>query len=476
MRGESEFVQRPRFLAISEFGPQSLIYHEGARYRINQVLMTAGDVDDADGGLVTTQIKRCEACGYLHPIPVAPGPDVCVRCGAELPIAMPNLFRLQNVSTQRRDRITSDEEERQRRGYEIISGVQFAARSGRLSVDEATVMHDGSPLLKLAYGDTATIWRINLGWRRRKIREQYGFVLDVERGYWERADDADPDLDPEDPMSNRKQRVIPYVEDTRNALLVEPAYPLDTETMASLEAALKAAMQVEFQLEEDELATEPLPSLDDRRVLLFFESAEGGAGVLRRLVDEPELWPRIAAEALRRCHVDPETMEQLPSPSQVAGNGEQCEAACYDCLLSYRNQIDHQLLDRRLVEPVFADLLKSTLDVGGATSAETLVAAVDSVLEQEFVEFLQRRGLRLPDRSQVYFEQAGAKPDFVYDDACAVVFVDGPYHDFSDRQELDREVDAAFRDLGYKPIRFRHQDDWAQLVDTHRSVFGEGTP
>ena len=27
-----EFVQRPRFLAITEFGPRSIIYHEGARY------------------------------------------------------------------------------------------------------------------------------------------------------------------------------------------------------------------------------------------------------------------------------------------------------------------------------------------------------------------------------------------------------------------------------------------------------------
>ena len=30
-RGRDEFVSRPRFLAISEFGPRALIYHEGAR-------------------------------------------------------------------------------------------------------------------------------------------------------------------------------------------------------------------------------------------------------------------------------------------------------------------------------------------------------------------------------------------------------------------------------------------------------------
>ena len=50
-----------------------------------------------------------------------------------------NLFRLQNVNTKRRDLITSDEEERQRRGYDIISGVRFAERVDRLSTDEAVV-------------------------------------------------------------------------------------------------------------------------------------------------------------------------------------------------------------------------------------------------------------------------------------------------------------------------------------------------
>ena len=39
---------------------------------------------------------------------------------------MRQLFRLQNVATNRRDRINSDEEERQRKGYELQSVVRFA--------------------------------------------------------------------------------------------------------------------------------------------------------------------------------------------------------------------------------------------------------------------------------------------------------------------------------------------------------------
>src|SRR5262249_22566681 len=32
-RKDGDYVQRPRFLAIKEFGPRALIYHEGARVR-----------------------------------------------------------------------------------------------------------------------------------------------------------------------------------------------------------------------------------------------------------------------------------------------------------------------------------------------------------------------------------------------------------------------------------------------------------
>jgi hypothetical protein len=44
-QGRDEFVSRPRFLAISEFGPRALIYHEGARYRVYKVNLDFGSDD-----------------------------------------------------------------------------------------------------------------------------------------------------------------------------------------------------------------------------------------------------------------------------------------------------------------------------------------------------------------------------------------------------------------------------------------------
>ena len=471
---QPEYLQRPRFLAISEFGPQTYIYHEGARYRINRVIFSseieADTSQGADGpSLVTQRAKRCGHCGYMHRIDSPPGPDVCSYCSTELGATWTNLLRMRNVSTVRHDRITSDEEERRRLGYEVMSAVRFADREGRPSAARADVITrsttpdtEALPLLHLSYGDAATIWRVNLGWRNRRAREQRGFVLDVERGYWGKREYSE---DPDDPMSPRTQRVIPYVTDTRNALLIQPDGAPDVEEMASLEAALKAAMEVVFQLESSELATEPLPSRDDRRLLLFYESAEGGAGVLRRLIDEPTTWRRIARKALRRCHIDPETGAPLR-----ADRAAPCEAACYDCLLTYRNQLDHGLLDRARVIPILTQLLDAEI----SRSQDTDRLRVDSTLEAAFLARLEERGYRPPDRSQVYFRDAGTRPDFVYDDACAVVYIDGPHHDYPERSARDRDADRAMFDFGYRVIRFGHRDDWDRIIRDHRSVFGPG--
>jgi ATP-dependent helicase YprA (DUF1998 family) len=472
---DGEYVSRPRFLAISEFGPRSVVYHEGARYEISKVILPPRE--PAEGiGLLTTEAKRCDVCGYVHPSTPEAQPDVCERCGHSLPPPIRRLFRMQNVSTRRRDRINSDEEERQREGYELWTGVRFATRRGRLSMRTAEARRDNELIATLAYGDTAQLWRVNVGRRRRQNPNQLGYVLDIERGYWGKDDDEQtPDDAPPEEGSTRTERVIPYVEDDRNALIIEPTNELDRAHMASLQAALKHAIQTEFQLEDDELVAEPLPDVDRRRTLLFFESAEGGAGVLRRLVDEPHALGRVARTAITILHVDPDTGATIPTPPP----GEQCEAACYRCLLSYRNQPDHQLLDRSLVLPVLNEWRHATVTAatGDRTPQEELDAlawAADSGLARELLDYLDEHGHRLPSRSDVLIPEAGTRPDFLYDDASVAVYVDGSPHDYPDRQARDAEKAARLRDLGWTVIRFGHRDDWAQIVDTYRWVFGEG--
>jgi very-short-patch-repair endonuclease len=469
-KGDDEFLQRPRFLAISEFGPRAIVYHEGSRYIIDKAILPVRE----EGDLAPTRAKICSACGYLHVARHGDGPDLCEACGTALGAPRANLFRLQNVSTKRRDRITSDEEERQRFGYELITAVRFdgdGAQAGRQVAMVEGV--DGTSLGRLTYGHTATIWRVNLGWARRKNKDREGFVLDTERGYWAKNQDdpIDAEVD-QDPMSNRKRQVIPFVEDRRNCLLLEVEEPLTPEFAVSLQAALKRAIQVEFQLEDNELAVESLPHDKQPRQILLYEAAEGGAGALRQLLQEGAL-AGVAARALELCHFDSDTgedrgPEKLPEP---------CEAACYDCLMSYQNQRYHSLLDRQLVRDVLLRLRTATVVASpvGTSRAEHLAGLLkltDSTLEEKWLRLLEERNLNLPARAQVLIEECGTRPDFLYQAEQVVVYVDGPVHDFPERQARDAAQTAAMEDAGYTVIRFGHGDDWEEIVARYPYVFG----
>lgn len=471
-----EFISRPRFLAISEFGPGALIYHEGARYQVTRVMMPIEEGASAD--LPTSKLIVCSACGYLHPVLQEPGPSNCEQCkqAFDAKDIWSHMFRQQNVITRRRERINCDEEERLRLGYEIKTGVRFAERDGRPLFRTARLLIDGSHFADLQYGDAAELWRINLGWSRRENKDDRGFWLDVDQRRWsKKAMDPDEDEEGNGQPSARVQKVIPYVKDRRNSLVIVFASELGDRVMASLEAVLKRAIQMEFQLEDTELASEALPTRQNRRNLLLYEAAEGGAGVLRQLVEVPTAWPRVTRMALSLCHFDPDTGEDLGKAEHAK---EQCQAACYDCLLSYFNQPDHELLDRHCVKDLLLQILGGTVEpspveVPRHTHLAQLTCQCDSGLERKFLEYLDRQMLRLPERAQHYYEQFGTRPDFSYTgENPAFVYVDGPPHDYPDRQMRDDAQTHRLTAEGITVIRFHHAEDWDSVVGRYPSVFG----
>ncbi|HVT87943.1 MAG TPA: DEAD/DEAH box helicase [Tepidisphaeraceae bacterium] len=476
-RSKDEFLSRPRFLAISEFGPRAIVYHEGSRYLINKVILPPRDPGQAEQ-VPTQRAKLCDGCGYLNPVNQAGGPDLCEHCSETLPPPIQQLFRLENVSTRRRDKINSDEEERMRMGFEIKSAVRFAERDGRVTSIAATASIDDQPVAKLTFGPTAKLWRINFGWTRRQIREDRGFWLDIERGYWER-NEADAEEASDDPLTPRKVKVIPFVEDSRNCLVLTPTLTPRPEIMASLQAALKSAIQVAFQLEDSELAAEPLPDRSNRKHILFFEAAEGGAGVLRRLVEEPNAISRVAREALSICHFDPLTGDDL---GRGPRSKERCESACYDCLLNYGNQRDHLLLDRFAVRQFLLDLARSSAHSSrnesgspGQNHVEQLMNLAGSELERSWLGWIVNAGYRLPSHAQRLIDGAVTRPDFLYIDQHAAIYVDGSPHDHPDRQSRDAQQQASIEDLGYTVIRFPGNANWLTIVRQHPHVFGSGS-
>ncbi len=475
---DGDYLQRPRFLAISEFGPGALLYHEGARYEVTRVQVARGA--DPTAGVQTEEARRCESCGYLHPVEV--GLDVCEGCGTQLGPKTHGLMRLLTVHTRRRQRISSDEEERRKSGFELEVSYRFATHGERTDRHLGQATTNGQVVADIAFGDTATIRVANIGRRRRKEPSDRGYWLDTLQGKWlsdRKASDATVDSeglegDAEDVKT--KAKVVPYVEDTRNIAILRFARRLTPTESTTLRYALERGVEAEFHLEDSELDSQSLPDPYEQGRMLLLESAEGGAGVLRRLVTEPHALARAARRALDICHFDPSTGEDLDKHPQAR---ERCERGCYDCLLSFRNQIEHSLIDRSAVRDLLLELANSTTNaavdtsVAGTAARDQLYALTSSQLERRFLDYLAELGLRLPDRAQVVVHDARCKPDFVYDlkTGPVAIFVDGPHH-LGAQAERDADATERLLDLGWMVARFPHNMDWASIIAANPSIFG----
>ena len=196
IRQRDEFLSRPRFLAITEFGPRAIIYHEGSRYLINQIIMPADGDDDE---LLTTQVKQCGNCGYLHPVET----KRIMTCASAA--ACRSTHRCNRCSVCRTwSRAVATGSTRTKRSgcaWAMTSAPACVCREGRSAdgPNRAWSPRRKGKASRLTYAPTATLWRINLGWARRKNKNRHGFVLDIERGYWARNEQVEDD--PDDPIS-----------------------------------------------------------------------------------------------------------------------------------------------------------------------------------------------------------------------------------------------------------------------------------
>ena len=122
------FLQRARFVGISEFGPRSLVYHEGRAFRVVKAMISS----------VGPCGRRRAACHPGHRD--VPGVWCSARGGVTrngVMLAEPSLadaflirdvFRIANVETIPAERISINDEERQRQGFDLQTLFAWASQ------------------------------------------------------------------------------------------------------------------------------------------------------------------------------------------------------------------------------------------------------------------------------------------------------------------------------------------------------------
>ena len=248
---KAAYLQRARFIAIAEFGPGSLIYHEGRAYRVYKAKLPAG-IRTEDGG------RLSRATIY-----------VCDECGAGHEQDEPNAVML----AMRRWRSSSDPQcacasTMSRQGpqsgsppmMKIASGMALkfrrsslgrGARADRRRIGSCKRCRwpDPSPGLRLGRKDQSTEQGATATQEKRAFSASAS-ILQRADGLAARSMKGTR-REPDEPV---KQRIVPIVQDHKNAALIRVlGEPLGTTSMATLQHALARGLELVFQLEEGEI-------------------------------------------------------------------------------------------------------------------------------------------------------------------------------------------------------------------------------
>ncbi|MDJ0534658.1 MAG: DEAD/DEAH box helicase [Xenococcaceae cyanobacterium MO_207.B15] len=446
---KGEFISRPRTIAIRELAPTNVLYYEGNKFQINKTRIPVK-------GVVYNQIAICHHCGYFHN-----GEDyhrnTCANCGEKLsqddkgnPAKLTQVLEMDNAIARKTNRITCDEEERLKYGYDLITHFQYAPQKQRKA---KVIAEDGTELLYLSYGETADILRINRGLTKSK---EIGFKFDTASGDWVSKDNN------YQPQGEVHTNVHLMVKDTSNILIIQPlAFP-EQETksfIVTLQYALERAIQAQYKLENNELSSE---LLGNKNHILFWESSEGGAGVLSQILEDGASMEKIAQEALDICHfVEPK---------------DSCAQACYQCLLSYSNQFDHPHLNRHLIRDFLVQLQSSVITIELNTTFreakyQKLWEQTDpnSPFEREVLKEIYQKGIKLPDSAQELIPEANCKPDFLYKRYRIAIFCDGSVHDSPEQQQRDRLQRQDLQWNGYQLVELNYKQNWQSTLESLRS-------
>jgi hypothetical protein len=215
---------------------------------------------------------------------------------------------------------------------------------------------------------------------------------------------------------------------------------------------------------------EPLPKSDERRALLFYEAAEGGAGVLTRLANHRDDLALVASNALQLLHYRaPQngiwTLDDLPSLEQTDALGNhQCEAGCYQCLLSYFNQPDHEHINRRNADALKLLVALANAQVQPLTSGPAAAPPAPSVDEplDVWLSALRQVGAVQPDAVNVSVNNGAAIAAAQYKAARALVFL----------AAVDEQTRRVLQDKGWQVLDFSVPSRWPQQFAAHVEVFG----
>ncbi|MCS3830719.1 superfamily II DNA or RNA helicase/ribosomal protein S27AE/uncharacterized protein (DUF983 family) [Salinibacter ruber] len=451
-----EKLTRDPVLALREYAPGNFVYYSGSRYEI----VYGRPQTKGEDALAFEKLLVCPDCNTAY-LGDKSKRAACGYCGTSLKGTHPNekALEMPDMVAQPRASITADEEERMRKGYEMEIHYQLSS-----AAEEFAVTDGEEEQLVLTYEHNGQVINVNRGPRQSEDDDAIGFGYCRACNEWLVSENAfdkhvgGKDEDGKCPQNATVDEVLRgihlYTETQNDVITIDCPLPEgvhDTEGFyKTLRYTLEQAISVTMELDENELDgfIGEVPGKPDRRRIVLYETAEGGIGAVQSLTETPRL------------------RAVLRSAREVLHEGEDgCEKACYECLLTFYNQRDHDLLDRSLVLPFLQGLEDLQIGSGAAPSPKGLLEKCQSELEKEVLRAIDQADLPLPDEAQKTLydgDEPIAEADFYYEPKIPV-FVDGSPHHKDYVKEADRQQRIRLKRLNYRTTVISGPEDLEAL-------------
>lgn len=446
-----EYVSRARFIALREFGPRNIIYHNAQKYSITQMIKA-----DLENELRRAKVSK--RSGYF-----LEGPEFDQeQCPFSKEMLTSDttrqlythLLELSETRAEVRDRISCDEEERTSQGFDIETF--FSVPAGLSTIRKAILKNEKDQLLNIQYIPTAKLIQVNNKWRNTR---QKGFRIGKTSGFWK------PMTDEPNPEGEPTFDVQLYTWETADALYIQPikSLKLSREGTVTLQYALKRAIELTYQIEPSELGVTLMGDSDNPNIFIY-EAAQGSLGILSELVEEKGAFQKVIQKAIELCRFD---------------DPDYKNPASYDDLLSYYNQRHHLEIDRAYIKEALDMMSNSEMQYGlknDQTDYESVYQSMinsydkNSSTELKFLEYLYRNNLRLPDKAQQQTDGIYSQPDFFYEPD-VWIFCDGTPHDKPEVKAQDKKIRDAILNRGEQVFVYYYKDDLAAKVASRPDIF-----
>jgi very-short-patch-repair endonuclease len=119
--------------------------------------------------------------------------------------------------------------------------------------------------------------------------------------------------------------------------------------------------------------------------------------------------------------------------------------------MNYNNQSVHDELDRFEIKDYLFELYNSKTTISPSNiSYESTITKLkkycESDLEKKWLDTLIANNYHLPTDAQYTINNVNTRMDFYYKFSRVAVYIDGPHHDTSSQQNVDREQERQLED------------------------------